>query len=99
VSKLELEILPVAEAEIKDVFLWYAERSAIAAEAFRAEVFETIELLSTNALMWPKGTDGTRQCLLHHFPYTVVYSIKNNIVTVLAIAHQRRQPGYWRERS
>ena len=97
-TRFEVEILPEAEAEIGEAFLWYFERSPIAADAFRTETLEAIDQIGTDALMWPEDEDAIRRHILRHFPYTVFYEIRGNTVTVLAVAHQRRRPGYWRER-
>jgi plasmid stabilization system protein ParE len=35
---------------------------------------------------------------LKRFPYSVLYSVENNEIVVLAIAHQSRKPGCWRDR-
>ncbi len=32
------------------------------------------------------------------FPYNIVYVIRGDVVFIIAIAHHRRQPGYWRTR-
>ena len=97
-TSFEVGILPEAEAEIREAFLWYFARSPIAADAFRAEVVETVDRLARDALLWPEDEDAIRRHVLRHFPYTVFYEIRNHTVTVLAVAHQRRRPGYWRER-
>jgi plasmid stabilization system protein ParE len=65
VTRHSVLLLPDAEAEIREAFLWYRDRSAIAAEAFLDELFGVV--------------DG-------------------RTVTVLAVAHHRRMPGYWRAR-
>jgi plasmid stabilization system protein ParE len=96
VSRFEVVILPDAEAEIAGAFGWYLERNPLAAEAFRTEAFERIDALCDSATKWKQDEDGTRRCLLRRFPYTVFYEIEGNIVFVLAVAHQRRKPGYWR---
>lgn len=98
VTSFHVEILPDAEAEIREAFLWYFERSPIAADAFRTAAIEAIDGLATDALMWPEDEDEIRRHVLRHFPYTVFYEIRDTTVTVLAVAHQRRRPGYWRER-
>jgi len=98
VTRFGVEILPEAEAEIREAFLWYVERSRIAADAFRTEALAIIDRLGVDALMWPEDEDAIRRHVLRHFPYTVFYEIRGSIVTVLAVAHQRRKPGYWRER-
>ena len=96
--RFAVQILPEAEAEIREAFLWYFERSPIAADAFRTETLDAIDLLETNAPMWPEDEDGIRHYILRHFPYTIFYEISGQQVTVLAVAHQRREPGYWRAR-
>jgi plasmid stabilization system protein ParE len=98
VTRFDIEVLPDAEAEIRAAFLWYFERSPIAADASRTEALDAIDLLDTDALMWPEDEDRVRRCLLRHFPYTVFYTITGQVLTVLAVAHQRREPGYWRVR-
>jgi toxin ParE1/3/4 len=40
-----------------------------------------------------------RALLPKPFPYVVFYYLRENVVVVLALAHGRRRPGYWFERS
>jgi plasmid stabilization system protein ParE len=40
-----------------------------------------------------------RRLPLARFPYNIMYRITATEVRVLAIAHQRREPGYWRKRT
>jgi plasmid stabilization system protein ParE len=98
VSRYVVEILPAAETEVRDAFLWYVERSPVAADAFRAEVFDAIDGLEDRADMWPENEDRVRRYVLKHFPSTVFYELIGSVATVLAVGHQRRRPGYWRER-
>jgi len=98
VTRFTIVVLPDAEADIRAAFLWYFERSPLAAEAFRTEVFESIDSLAETGSDWPKDEDGTHRYHLKHFPYTVMYEIAAAEVTVLAVGHQRREPGYWRQR-
>jgi plasmid stabilization system protein ParE len=98
VSRFAVSVFADAETEIREAFLWYAQRSLLAADAFRSEVFEALDGLSVSAADWPADEDGTRRYHLRHFPYTVMYEIAGVDVMVLALAHQRRRPGYWRTR-
>ncbi len=98
VTRFEVEVLPDAEAEIREAFLWYFERSPIAADAFRMEALAAVDRLETDALMWPEDEEAIRRYILQHFPYTVFYEIQGKSVTILAVAHHRRKPDYWRER-
>lgn len=47
---------------------------------------------------WSADAADTRRILLHRFPYKVVYRIAGQRAVVVAIAHLKRQPGYWQSR-
>jgi plasmid stabilization system protein ParE len=98
VSRFRVETLEGAEAEFREAFLWYLERSPLAADAFRTEVFDKIDALADDAQTWPKDEDGIHFRILSRFPYTVHYDLTGTVVPVLAVAHQRRRPGYWLQR-
>ena len=42
---------------------------------------------------------GVRTWPLKRFPYTLVYRVAGETITVIAVAHQSREPGYWERRS
>jgi plasmid stabilization system protein ParE len=98
VSSFDVDVLPQAEAEAREALLWYFERSPIAADAFQTDLFDSIEGLGETAKDWPEDEDGIRRYHFKHFPYSVLYEVIEQKVTVLAIAHQRRRPGYWQAR-
>lgn len=39
-----------------------------------------------------------RKVLVPRFPYSVIYRQEADRILILAVAHQRRRPGYWRHR-
>ena len=97
-SRFAVEVLPEAEEELREAFLWYFERSPIAADAFRSLVISAIDGLADNADVWPSNEDGFRYHVLSRFPYTVWYELHDATVTILAVAHQHRRPRYWKAR-
>ena len=84
--------------EARAVQRWYADRSLLAARAFIAELDRAIELIGQNPSAWPTYVHGTRRYLLRRFPFSVVYLELDGEVEIVAIAHGRRRPGYWRGR-
>ncbi len=96
--RYEVSLLPLAEAEITQAFQWYSERSPFAADSFRAEVFAAVDSLAEDPTMWAADAEGVHYYILRRFPYTIHYEVTAATVTVLAVAHQRRRPGYWQER-
>jgi len=97
VSEFAVVLAPGAENDIASAFHWYQERSPAAASAFRAEVFEAIDRLAETSMSWPVNDDGTRKRSLRRFPYSVWFEVQGNTVTVIAGAHHRRRPAYWRQ--
>lgn len=93
-----VSVTPEAESDIGGAILWYRERSPLAADALRAEIFAAIEDLSVNANIWPIHDGGVHRRLLKRYPYTVYYEIADCSVVILAVAHQRRFPDFWRDR-
>ena len=94
-SAYHVEIAPAAERDIREGFLWYAERNQLIADAFRSEVFDSIDRVAESPLGKAADAQGNRRRVLHRFPYSVVYEVAESTVTILAIAHHRRLPDYW----
>lgn len=41
---------------------------------------------------------GVRRVKLHRFPFYVFFTVQDDAVVVIAVAHERRRPGYWLDR-
>jgi hypothetical protein len=67
----------------------------MAALAFREEAIGAIDGLQIEADIRPTDVDGLHYHVLTRFPYTVHHELDERAVTVLAIAHHKRRPGYW----
>ena len=97
-SLRQIDIHPQAVAEAQAAAQWYRERSGSAAQAFLAELDRAVERISENPEVWPPYVAGTRHFLLQRFPFSVIYRLVSNRIEVVAIAHGRRKPGYWKGR-
>jgi plasmid stabilization system protein ParE len=97
-SLVPVDLHPEAVAEARDAREWYVVRDPAAAQAFTAALEHAIGLVSETPERWPVYLQGTRRLLLRSLPFAVVYQIQSDRILVLAIAHQRQRPGYWRDR-
>jgi plasmid stabilization system protein ParE len=77
---------------------WYRARSAIASGEFRATVSGAIRNIAQSPQLWPKYLHGTRRFVLQRFPFSIVYLDDPELMTIIAVAHSKRKPGYWKER-
>ena len=94
----DLEYLDEAVVEAEAAARWYAERSARAAARFSAELDEAEAAIHDQPDAWPAFDHGTRRYLLRRFPFSVVYRIETSRILIVAVAHGRRRPDYWKHR-
>ena len=97
-SHLPIRLHPTALEEAEAATNWYRQRSVRAAELFLDELDRAVTQLQTDATQFPEYLFGTRRLLLRRFPYLVIFRLTKTAIEVIAIAHGRRRPGYWRER-
>lgn len=87
-----------AAEEIEEAAAWYGRRSEIARTAFLREIDHAVEAILEAPARWPSHTNATRRFVCATFPYAVFYFVEGETVIVVAVAHERRRPGYWRGR-
>lgn len=89
---------PEAEKEFLEAINYYEDRERGLGYDFSIEVFATIQNIVIYPTAWPAVEEGVRRCLVHRFPYGVIYSIEQEEIFVLAVMYLRRHPGYWKNR-
>ena len=78
---------------------WLIDAQAwLAVDHLQIEVHEASQRLSRAPGLGTPGPEQTRVLPIHRFPYSLVYRMSNAGVRVIAVAHQSREPGYWRGR-
>jgi len=94
----EIEFHPEAQAEMLAAARYYQRQRHGLGEDFLNEV----EGAATFAARYPgTGTplgDGYRWILTRRFRYAVIYRQIQGLIEVIAVAHLRRRPNYWRTR-
>jgi plasmid stabilization system protein ParE len=87
-----------AAEEIAEAARWYGERGAAYAVAFRLDLNQAVALIARYPDRWPIHASRARRFVLRRFPFSLVYRVDSDQVTVVALAHHRRRPAYWRRR-
>jgi len=95
---VKISYLAVAREEIREAADYYAAISPDLGNAFKRELRQLMRLVATMPQAWPVNGPETRKCLLTRFPYLVIYAPLPGELLVLAVGHQHRRPGYWRDR-
>ncbi len=89
---------PEAWLELEAADDWYRQRSPEASVRFLAAIYDGLETIVQSPRRWPRYVHGTRRFILYRFPFSVVYVDEPTVVSIVAIAHSKRRPGYWRDR-
>jgi len=84
-----------AIADVNSALAWYQKRSRKATLDFIEELARATETIQQAPDRWPSGKNDTRRFLLWRFPFTIIYSERESIVTIWAVAHGSRRPEYW----
>ena len=95
----ELQYHKAASQEVREAYLWYAERDRKTARLFASEIKLAIEKIRRSPKRWPRYDGSVRRYVLHGFPFQIIYYLDTaGSVFVLAVAHTRKRPGYWTHR-
>jgi len=91
---------PAARAELLEAAEHYEEQAGDLGAQFIDEVERAVRFIEEHpGLGLSIGEAGRlRRWTLRRFPYYVIYYAEAEILHILAIAHQRRKPGYWKNR-
>ena len=95
---MRVDFHPAAVREVEDAQAWYEERSLLAASAFLRELSVAVQRIQQAPQRYPIADAGTRRILLDRFPFAVYYRERSSALTIVAVAHQKRRPGYWSAR-
>ena len=88
----------LAEREIFEAVDYYTTVGGSLAVAFIDEVDRATAFLVEHPEGAPLEGRAVRRLILQRFPYSLLYSIRADEIRILAVAHQKRRPFYWRGR-
>jgi hypothetical protein len=93
---------PEAQAELEDAVDWYEHRREGLGEELYELIVATLEKKKDAALPGSRVDDRLpahlRRVLLPRFPYALVLDVREHMRLVVAVAHFKRRPGYWKKR-
>lgn len=96
---MKFEFHPEALAEFEAAADFYAGCQAGLEIRFIDAVRTAIRNACDAPQRWRLFDGEIRRVLVHVFPYAVLYSIENGFISIIAVMHCSRQPGYWKSRA
>lgn len=83
---------------------WYERRRPGLGLDLVEEIERALEVIAESPTAWPRWPGAPteleiRRVLLPRFPFALPYLIQADRIVVLAVAHEKRRPGYWLPRA
>lgn len=89
----------LAIREYEERRTWYERRREGLGDAFRDEVDRAVARIAKSPNRWPVVFVKFRKVRPRRFPYLLYdHVVDASLALVLAVAHARRRPGYWKRR-
>ncbi len=93
-----LQVHPDARREFDDAVDYYDRENP----GLGVKSTDEVEAGFTRIRTFPDASQlvapNVRKLVLARFPYTLVYEVRDDFTRILAVAHQRKRPYYWRSR-
>jgi plasmid stabilization system protein ParE len=77
---------------------YYATISPPLAASLIDEVEHCIERITEHPMQGRELNPNIRSFRTRIFPYQIVFMIEREVATILAVAHESREPDYWKHR-
>ena len=96
---MNVRFAEAARHELNDAALWLELQEAGLGERFLLEVAQARRMILEHPNAWHPLGAGLRRCHLKRVRYGLIYRIKGDVIEIIAVAHDRQKPDYWRKRS
>jgi toxin ParE1/3/4 len=88
-----------ARAEFDAAIGFYQEQQEGLGLDFHAEIQKAIEIIERHPQIGsPYKATPLRRYVTGHFPYLIFYLELEEVIWIVAIAHTKRRPDYWKQR-
>lgn len=95
---MRLRLHPEASFEGVEARTWIDDDDTVQGSLFAAALKEAFGKIRRRPLGYRRFDGEFRKIKVGKFRYSVVYRIRRDEVQVMAIMHQHRRPGYWKDR-
>lgn len=95
---MSVRLRPEAAAEVRAARAWYARQRPGLGDEFASELRAVVEGIARGPRAFPTMDQSVdiRRALFARFPYAAFFIEREDAIWVIAVAHLRRDPGYWR---
>jgi plasmid stabilization system protein ParE len=89
-----------AEEEMNFSAQFYNQQAPGLGIDFLEEIEKSLKLIVGSPEGWPAYEENIRKYNVRRFPFSIYYVYEKDLdkIIIIAVAHQKRKPGYWKQR-
>ncbi|MCU1245809.1 MAG: hypothetical protein JWN02_1719 [Acidobacteria bacterium] len=95
---MRARFLRPAEVEVDQAIRYFDDQREGLGNRFEQDLIRAVTAITKWPLRGVRIGDRVRKFRLRTFRYNVIYLVEDPEVIIVAVAHHRRRPGYWRRR-
>jgi hypothetical protein len=95
---MPVDFLPEADREMIEAARYYQSLTSGLGDDYLDEIEHAVHSIATSPQTWPILDGDFRRRLVKRFPFSVIYRIEPVKIVIIAVAHLRKKPGYWKKR-
>jgi plasmid stabilization system protein ParE len=91
----QLVLTPAAQSDISEAAFWYNNQKKGLGLQFVKRIKSTASKLRRNPHLFQIHYDDVHTAIIKQFPYSIHYTVQNNIIVIHAVLHHHRNPNLW----
>jgi len=95
---MKVRFLPEADMELLHEVSYYSEAGTGAGVRFREAVMQAVAMAARFPLGGKPTYKETRRMRVKGFKFSVIYRVSKQEILIVAVAPDRKRPGYWQRR-
>ena len=92
----DLIILPKAEQDVTDSYIWHEAQEVGLGEEFLHCVDACIQSIRQNPQIYQVVHESYRRAVIRRFPYVIFYEYLDNTIIIYSVFHCSQNPQKWR---
>ena len=95
---MNIRFLEIAGRELDEAIAYCNHEKEGLGQVFWLDVKHALGNIAAFPSAWHRLSTRSRRCRLRHFPYGLIYQIRQQELLIVAVAHLHRKPDYWKKR-
>jgi toxin ParE1/3/4 len=96
--RLTAYLHPAAETELEETVTFLNRKYPRLGNEFLSCFQDAIKIIENHPESGAFIFEEFRRKVIHRFPFSLFYYRQNHSIQILAVAHNHRKPGYWKNR-